>query len=317
MEKNMNGAGVDSVEHGFAEEPVLDPVAEIEAESFTVSPAELRSDMKEAGVKTPETSAESTGPVPTGIDQVETGFADRPDPDVLAAASASAAVSPAELTETLNAVGVEVPEKAPKEKASAAPVSGVDQVEAGFTDRPDPDVLAAAFTSGTVTPAELAENLHAVGVKVPEKPAREATPAAPVSGVDQVETGFRAESPLDVLSAASMSSVTSPKERAANLKSVGVTFPEPPVRESSGPTGVESIHAGFTSDPELNTVEEISATRYAAAPQETEKNIEKMEKERLGERIPVGEVLLQKLQEGGYTGDLDDLRKLFDDLKRG
>ncbi len=166
-----------------------------------------------------------------------------------------------------------------------------------------------------VSPTELNWNLKAAGIDVPESAPKEKDTPGP-SGVEQVETGYQAGSPLDVLTAASMSAVTSPKERTDALKAAGITCPEPPVKEEEeGLSGIESVQSGFTAEPEMNSVEELNATRYAAAPQEIEENIEKVEKEYLGERVQVNDALLSKLKESGYNGDLEDLRKLFDDLR--
>ena len=255
--KKETAPGVESVEQGFVEEPALSPAEEIEAESFTVSPAELEKDMKNAGFETPEKKEVLPGP------------------------------------------------------------SGVEQVETGFQDQPGQDVVSAAFGSGVVSPAELADDLRAVGVEVPEKPAKKpaAEKAPGPNGVEQVETGFRTASPLDVLAAASMSAGTSPKEWANNLRSVGVEVPERPVAEDDGATGIDSVQSGFTAEPEMNTVEELGAIQYAAAPQEVDEKVEQVQSERLGERVQVNDALLSKLKESGYTGDLEDLRKLFADLK--
>lgn len=138
----------------------------------------------------------------------------------------------------------------------------------------------------------------------------------PQSGVDQVEAGFVEKSPTDILSAASTAGVVSPKEWADSLKSVGVDVPEKPEKPAyEGPSGVESVESGFTAQPEMDAVEELGAIRYAAAPQEVEAGIEKVEEEHLGPRVSVDEALLTKLQEGGYQGSLDDLKKLIDGLK--
>ena len=138
----------------------------------------------------------------------------------------------------------------------------------------------------------------------------------PQSGVDQVEAGYVEQTPTDILAAASTAGVVSPKEWADSLKSVGVEVPEKPEKpEYEGPSGVDSVQEGFTAQPEMSTVEELSAIRYAAAPQEVEAGIEKVEEEYLGPRVPVDEALLSKLQAGGYTGSLDDLKKLIGELK--
>ncbi len=315
--KKETAPGVESVEQGFVEEPALSPAEEIEAESFTVSPAELEKDMKNAGFETPE--KKEVLPGPSGVEQVETGFQDQPGQDVVSAAFGSGVVSPTELADDLRAAGIEVPEKpAKKPAAEKAPgATGIDQVEAGFQDQPGQDVVSAAFGSGVVSPAELADDLRAVGVEVPEKPAKKpaAEKAPGPNGVEQVETGFRTASPLDVLAAASMSAGTSPKEWANNLRSVGVEVPERPVAEDDGATGIDSVQSGFTAEPEMNTVEELGAIQYAAAPQEVDEKVEQVQSERLGERVQVNDALLSKLKESGYTGDLEDLRKLFADLK--
>ena len=138
------------------------------------------------------------------------------------------------------------------------------------------------------------------------------------TGIGQVEEGFLRESPLTLLAAAAAGTGVSPRELKKQLAEVGVKVPEKPEKppkekkEHTGPSGVDSIEEGFLAEPELTPVEELSAIRYAASPQEIQEEIEKVEGK---ERLPLNEALLAKLRESGYTGDLEDLRKLAEDLK--
>ena len=136
----------------------------------------------------------------------------------------------------------------------------------------------------------------------------------PLSGVDQVEDGFTEETAPDIQTVAWQATGVSRKEMKASLESVGVEVPDKPKAE--GPTGVDSVQEGFTAEPEMNAVEDLSATRYAAAPQEVEAKIEKVETEYLGDRVKLGEAFLAGLQASGYTGDLDDLRRLVEEIKK-
>lgn len=136
------------------------------------------------------------------------------------------------------------------------------------------------------------------------------------TGVGQVESGFVAESPLDVLAAAAAGPGVSPRELKDQLAEVGVKVPDKPKKgkkpHEPQQSGVDSIEAGFLAEPEMSPVEELGAIRYAASPAEIHEEIEKVEGK---ERLPLNEALLAKLRESGYTGDLETLRKLAEELK--
>ncbi len=243
---------------------------------------------------------------------MEQGYQEETSGDVLSAAFESGVVSPEELAGDLGAAGVSVPEKAEKAPAEEG-VSGVDQVEQGYQEEASGDVLSAAFESGVVSPEELAGDLGAAGVSVPEK--AEKAPAEPgLTGVEQVEQGYAADTPADILAAASQGIGVSRQEMQDSLKAVGVNVPDRPAGEQ-GPTGVDEVADGFTAAPEMNSVEELQAIKYAAAPEEVDEGIEKVATEYQGERVPLNELLLEKLQAGGYQGDLEDLKKLISEVK--
>ena len=137
------------------------------------------------------------------------------------------------------------------------------------------------------------------------------------TGVDQVESGFLSKSPLDVLAAASAMPGVSPQEMKEQLGEVGIDVPDKPKKEKKPhephQSGVDSIEEGFLAEPEMSLVEELGAIKYAAAPQEVEEDIEKMSKRPDG-RLTPSEELLAKLRESGYTGDLESLKKLAEEL---
>lgn len=136
------------------------------------------------------------------------------------------------------------------------------------------------------------------------------------TGVGQVEEGFVAESPMDVLAVAAAGPGVPPSQLRKQMAEVGIKVPEKPVKEKkpqeSHHSGVDSIEDGFLAQPEMTPVEELGAIRYAAAPEEVQEGIEKVEGK---QRLTLNEALLAKLREAGYTGDLEDLRKLAADLK--
>ena len=138
------------------------------------------------------------------------------------------------------------------------------------------------------------------------------------SGVDQVEAGYLAHSPLDVLAAASGMPGVSHHEIKEQLAEVGIEMPDKPKKAPHEPhqSGVDSIEEGFLAEPELSPVEELGAIKYAAAPQEVEEDIEKVEEtyKKPDGRLTPSEALLAKLQESGYTGDLEALKKLAEEL---
>lgn len=197
--------------------------------------------------------------------------------------------------------------------------TGVGQVETGFVAESPLDVLAAAAAGPGVPPSQLRKQMAEVGIKVPEKPEKPAKEKKEVpqeaTGVGQVETGFTAKSPLDVLTVASGMSGLSHKELKEQMAEVGIGMPDKPKKEKKSrethQSGVDSVEEGFLAQPELTPVEELGAIRYAASPAEVHEEIEKVEGK---ERLPLNEALLAKLRESGYTGDLEDLRKLAADL---
>lgn len=194
-------------------------------------------------------------------------------------------------------------------------MTGIDSVEQGFLDEPQlTPIEEIEAESYAVSPGELERDIEDAGIEVPERPKKAETPLEE-TGVGQVETGFLKESPLSLLAAASAGPGVSPRELKHQLEEVGVKVPEKSVKEKkerSGRSGVDSVEEGFLAEPELSPVEELGAIRYAASPEEIHQEIEKVEGK---ERILLNEALLAKLQEAGYTGDLEALRKLAADLK--
>lgn len=196
--------------------------------------------------------------------------------------------------------------------------TGVEQVESGFLSKSPLDILAAASAMSGVSPQEIKEQLAEVGIDVPEKPRKEKKESAPeATGVGQVETGYLDKSPLDILAAASAMSGVSPQEIKEQLAEVGIGMPDRPKREKKPhephQSGVDSIEEGFLAEPEMSPVEELGAIKYAAAPREVEADIEKVRQKPDG-RLTPSEALLAKLRESGYTGDLESLKKLADEL---
>lgn len=193
--------------------------------------------------------------------------------------------------------------------------TGIDSVEQGFLDKPQlTPIEEIEAESYAVSPGELERDIEDAGIEVPEIPKKAEIPLAE-TGVGQVETGFLKESPLSLLAAASAGPGVSPRELKHQLEEVGVKVPEKPVKEKkehSGHSGVDSVEEGFLAEPEMSPVEELGAIRYAASPEEIHQEIEKVEGK---ERVLLNEALLAKLQEAGYTGDLEALRKLAADLK--
>lgn len=115
--KHEKTTGIDNVEQGFLDEPLLTPIEEIEAESYAVSPGELEREMEDAGIEVPVIHEKKEIPLEeTGVGQVETGFLESSPLSLLAAASAGPGVSPHELKHQLEEVGINVPEKPAKEK---------------------------------------------------------------------------------------------------------------------------------------------------------------------------------------------------------
>lgn len=196
--------------------------------------------------------------------------------------------------------------------------TGVEQVGSGFRNKSPLDVLAAASAMPGVSPQEMREQLGEVGIDVPEKSRKEKKEIPPeATGVGQVETGYLAQSPLDVLAAASSMPGVSPQEMRERLGEVGIDVPEKPRKEKkSHQSGVDSIEDGFLAEPEMSPVEELGAIRYAAAPQEVEEDIEKVEQtyKKPDGRLTPSEALLARLRESGYTGDLESLKKLAEEL---
>ena len=196
--------------------------------------------------------------------------------------------------------------------------TGVDQVESGFQAKSPLDVLAAASAMPGVSPQEIKKELAEVGIEMPDRPKKEKK-EVPIeaTGVGQVESGFQAKSPLDVLAAASAMSGVSPQEMKEQLAEVGIDVPEKPKKEKKPhephQSGVDSIEEGFLAQPELSLVEELGAIKYAAAPQEVEEDLEKVLQKPDG-RLTPNEELLAKLRESGYTGDLESLKKLAEEL---
>lgn len=101
------------------------------------------------------------------------------------------------------------------------------------------------------------------------------------TGVGQVESGFLAGSPLDVLAAAAAGPGVPPSQLRKQLAEVGVKVPEKPEKprkkEHTGHSGVDSVEEGFLAQPEMTPVEELDAIRYAASPEEIREEIEKTE----------------------------------------
>lgn len=195
--------------------------------------------------------------------------------------------------------------------------TGVGQVESGFIAESPLDVLAAAAAGPGVPPSQLRKQMAEVGIKVPEKPAKEKKEVPlEATGVGQVESGFTAKSSLDVLTVASGMSGLSRKELKEQMAEVGIGMPDKPKKEKkpheTHQSGVDSIEEGFLAEPEMTPVEELDTIRYAASPAEIHEEIEKVEGK---ERLPLNEALLAKLRESGYTGDLETLRKLAEELK--
>lgn len=193
--------------------------------------------------------------------------------------------------------------------------TGIDNVEQGFLDEPRlTPIEEIEAESYAVSSGELERDMEDAGIEVPETPAKAEIPLEE-TGVGQVETGFVYESPLSLLAAASAGPGVSPHELKHQLEEVGVKVPEKPVKEKKehpGHSGVDSVEEGFLAEPEMSPVEELGAIRYAASPEEIHQEIEKVEGK---ERVLLNEALLAKLQEAGYTGDLEALRKLAADLK--
>lgn len=199
--------------------------------------------------------------------------------------------------------------------------TGVDQVESGFLTKSPLDVLAAASAMSGVSPQEIKEQLGEVGIDVPEKPKKEKKEVPPeATGVGQVEAGYLAKSPLDILATASAMPGVSPQEIKAQLAEVGIGMPDRPKKEKKPheprQSGVDSIEEGFLAKPEMSPVEELGAIKYAAAPREIEEDLEKVEEtyKRPDGRLTPNEALLAKLRESGYTGDLESLKKLAEEL---
>lgn len=199
--------------------------------------------------------------------------------------------------------------------------TGVDQVEAGFVDKSPLDVLAAASAMTGVSPREMREQLGEVGIGVPEKPKKEKKEVPPgTTGVGQVEAGYLDRSPLDILATASAMPGISHQEIKEQLAEVGIEMPDRPKKEKKPheprQSGVDSVEEGFLAEPELSPVEELGAIRYAAAPQEVKEDLEKVEEayKRPDGRLTPSEALLAKLRESGYTGDLESLKKLAEEL---
>lgn len=196
--------------------------------------------------------------------------------------------------------------------------TGVDQVESGYLAKSPLDILAAASAMSGVSPQEIKEQLAEVGIDVPEKPKKDKkeTPLE-ATGVGQVEAGYLDKSPLDILATASAMPGVSPRELREQLAEVGIGMPDRPKKEKKPhephQSGVDSIEEGFLAEPEMSPVEELGAIKYAAAPREVEADIEKVLKKPDG-RLTPNEALLAKLRESGYTGDLESLKKLAEEL---
>lgn len=201
------------------------------------------------------------------------------------------------------------------EKKRHEKATGIDSVEQGFLEEPRlTPIEEIASESYAVSPGELERDMKDAGIEAPESPGKEDIPLEE-TGVGQVETGFAGESPLSLLAAASAGPGVSPHELKRQLEEVGVKVPEKPVKEKkkhSGHSGVDSVEEGFLAEPEMTPVEELGAIRYAASPEEIHQEIEKVEGK---EHLLLNEALLARLQEAGYTGDLESLRKLAADLK--
>lgn len=201
------------------------------------------------------------------------------------------------------------------EKHKHKRATGIDSVEQGFLDEPQlTPIEEVEAESYAVSSGELERDMADAGVEVPHPPAKAEIPLEE-TGVGQVETGYLHESPLSLLAAASAGPGVSLHELKHQLEEVGVKVPEKPVKEKkehSGHSGVDSVEEGFLAEPEMSPVEELGAIRYAASPEEVHQEIEKVEGK---ERVLLNEALLAKLQEAGYTGDLEALRKLAADLK--
>ena len=201
------------------------------------------------------------------------------------------------------------------EKNRQEKTTGVDSVEQGFLDEPQLKPIEEIETeSYAVSSGELRHDMKDAGIEVPERPKKAEIPLEE-TGVGQVETGFIEKSPLSLLAAAAAGPGVSPHELKHQLEEVGVKVPEKPAKEKkkrSSHSGVDSVEEGFLAEPEMSPVEELGAIRYAASPEEIHQEIEKVEGK---EHILLNEALLAKLQEAGYTGDLEALRKIAADLK--
>ena len=201
------------------------------------------------------------------------------------------------------------------EKNRQEKTTGVDSVEQGFLDEPQLTPIEEIETeSYAVSSGELKHDMEDAGIEAPERPRKAEIPLEE-TGVGQVETGFLEKSPLSLLAAASAGPGVSPHELKHQLEEVGVKVPEKPVKKKkkrSSHSGVDSVEEGFLAEPEMSPVEELGAIRYAASPEEIHQEIEKVEGK---EHILLNEALLAKLQEAGYTGDLEALRKIAADLK--
>lgn len=204
------------------------------------------------------------------------------------------------------------------EKNRQEKTTGVDSVEQGFLDEPRlTPIEEIEAESYAVSSGELKHDMEDAGIEAPERPRKAEIPLEE-TGVGQVETGFLEKSPLSMLAAASAGPGVSPHELKHQLEEVGVKVPGKPVKPAkekkkhSNHSGVDSVEEGFLAEPEMSPVEELGAIRYAASPEEIHQEVEKVEGK---EHILLNEALLSKLQEAGYTGDLEALRKIAADLK--
>ena len=146
------------------------------------------------------------------------------------------------------------------------------------------------------------------------------------TGVDQVESGFTVESPLDVLAAAAAGPGVPPSQLKKQLAEVGIDVPEKHKKEKKEPpletTGVGQVESGFLDKSPLDVLA-AAAAMPGVSPHELREQLsevgidvpEKPKKETKHDgRLTPSEALLAKLRESGYTGDLESLKKLAEEL---
>ncbi len=169
-EKNMTG--IDVLEKGFTAEPGLNPVEQLGADEFVVSPAEIASDMAAAGLekveKAEKAEKEPTPIAETAIGQEEGVFAAAPELSPLEQLGADEfVVSPAEVASDMEAAGLEKVEKAEKAEKEPTPIAetAIGMEEDAFNAVPELSPLeqlgADEFVSSQ---AEIADDMKKAGI---------------------------------------------------------------------------------------------------------------------------------------------------------